>query len=307
MQLNFSLRTAPLFIATLICAILSYGLGPSALAQQKQFPAYTGHVNDFANILDQETKQKLELWLTNFENMTGAQIAVVTIPSLEDRPIEEYANQLYRAWGIGAKAGEHKDKGALLLVAVKDRKTRLEVGYGLEGDLPDGLAGEIIRRMRPGLQQGQYPVAMTTGVRTLLDTLAEKWNINIAGIEDRRYAYRAQTPQTGSGMGLICLFIGMLIFFILIFSIFKSRGRGGRGGGRGAGDLWWLYPIIFNRGGGTFGGGSWGNTGGWGDSGGWNSGGGMGRFRGWKQRRRRRQRQLVSSSIGGRIYGLSLR
>ena len=95
------------------------------------------------------------MWLTNFENMTGTQIAVVTVTSLEGRPIEEYANELYRAWGIGAKTGEHKDKGALLLVAVQDRKTRLEVGYGLEGDLPDGLAGEIIRRMRPELQQGQ--------------------------------------------------------------------------------------------------------------------------------------------------------
>lgn len=266
--MKISPRPAPFFIVILICAIIS-----SALAQQKQFPAYTGHVNDFANILDQETKQKLELWLTNFENKTGAQIAVVTVTSLEGRPIEEYANELYRAWGIGAKTGEHKDKGALLLVAVQDRKTRLEVGYGLEGDLPDGLAGEIIRRMRPGLQQGRYSEAMTTGVRTLLDTLAEKWNVNIAGIEDRRYAYHApsQTPQIGSGMGLICLVIGIVIFFLLISSIFKARRRGrggGRGGGPGAGDLWWLYPIIFNRGGGTFGGGSWGNTGGWGDSGG---------------------------------------
>jgi uncharacterized protein len=271
---------APLFIAILICAIL-----PFALAQQKKFPAYTGHVNDFANILDQETKQKLELWLTNFENKTGTQIAVVTVPSLEGRPLEEYANELYRAWGIGAKTGEHKDKGALLLVAVQDRRTRMEVGYGLEGDLPDGLAGEIIRRMRPGLQQGRYSEAMTTGVRTLLDTLAEKWNVNISGIEDRRYAYRvpSQTPQMGSGMGLICLLIGIVIFFLLISSIFKARRRGrggGKRGGPGAGDLWWLYPIIFNRGGGTFGGGSWGNTGGWGDSGGWSSGGGWGGFGG---------------------------
>src|SRR5262245_62032355 len=206
--MKFSLRSFPLFIAILFCAVTS-----SALAQQKKFPAYTGHVNDFANIIDQQTKQKLELWLTNFEDMTGTQIAVVTVRSLEGRPIEEYANELYRAWGIGAKTGENKDKGALLLVALEDRKTRLEVGYGLEGDLPDGLAGEIIRRMRPDLQQGRYSEAMTTGVRTLLDTLAEKWNVNIAGIEDRRYAYRgpAQSPQVGSGTSLFCLLIGIVI------------------------------------------------------------------------------------------------
>src|SRR5262249_33510328 len=170
---------------------------------------------DFANIIDPQTKQKLELWLTNFENLTGAQIAVVTVPSLEGRPIEEYANELYRAWGIGAKAGENKDKGALLLVAVQDRKTRLEVGYGLEGDLPDGLAGEFIRRMRPHLQEGRYSDAFPTGVKPPLHPRAEKWNVNPAGIEDRRYAYRGpdQSPQAGSGTSLFCLLIGIVIFF----------------------------------------------------------------------------------------------
>jgi len=278
--MKFSLRSFQLLLAILFCASF-----PSALAQQKKFPNYTGHVNDFANVLDQQTKEKLELWLTNFESMTGTQIAVVTVTSLEGRPIEEYANELYRAWGIGAKTGEHKDKGALLLIAIQDRRTRLEVGYGLEGDLPDGLAGEIIRRMRPELQQGKYSEAMTTGVRTLLDTLAEKWDVNIAGIEDRRYAYHApaQQPPGGGAASLLCLLVGMLIFFLLISALSKAGRRGGRGGGAGrpgAGDLWWLYPIIFNRGGGTFGGGSWGNTGGWGSSGGWSGGGGWGGFGG---------------------------
>jgi uncharacterized protein len=271
--MKFSLRSFPFFLAILVCASLL-----SVPAQQKKFPAYTGHVNDFANILDKQTREKLELWLTNFESMTGTQIAVVTVKSLEGRPIEEYANELYRAWGIGAKTGEHKDKGALLLVAVQDRRTRLEVGYGLEGDLPDGLAGEIIRRMRPELQQGRYSEAMTTGVRTLLDTLAEKWNVNIAGIEDRRYAYRvpAQQPLGGGAASLLCLLSGIIIFFLLISALSRAgrRDAGRRRGARpGTGDLWWLYPIIFNRGGGTFGGGSWGNTGGWGDGGGWSSGG----------------------------------
>jgi uncharacterized protein len=260
------LKPLLVFIAILICADLSF-----ALAQQKKFPAYTGHVNDFANILDQQTKQKLELWLSNFEQMTGTQIAVVMVTSLEGRPLEDYTNELYRDWGIGAKTGEHKDKGALLLVALEDRKTRLEVGYGLEGDLPDGLAGEIIRRMRSDLQQGQYSKAMTTGVRTLLDTLAEKWNVNIAGIEDRRYAYHAPAQGRGGGMGLFCVLIGIVLFFLMIAAISKANRRGGgKGGGSrpGASDMWWLFPIIFNSGGGSFGGGSWGNTGGGGDSGG---------------------------------------
>jgi uncharacterized protein len=284
--MKLPLKPLLVFIAILICADLSF-----ALAQQKKFPAYTGHVNDFANILDQQTKQKLELWLSNFEQMTGTQIAVVMVTSLEGRPLEDYTNELYRDWGIGAKTGEHKDKGALLLVALEDRKTRLEVGYGLEGDLPDGLAGEIIRRMRSDLQQGQYSKAMTTGVRTLLDTLAEKWNINIAGIEDRRYAYHAPAQGGRGRMGLFCVLIGIVLFFLMIAAISKANRRGGgKGGGSrpGASDMWWLFPIIFNSGGGSFGGGSWGNTGGGGDSGGsgWGgfgggSGGGGGASDSW--------------------------
>jgi uncharacterized protein len=254
--------------------------GASAiLAQQKSFPNYVGHVNDFAQIVDSQTKQRLETILTNFENLTGTQIAVVTIQSLNDRPIEEYANGLYRAWGIGAKTGENKDKGALLLVALQDRKTRLEVGYGLEGDLPDGLAGEIIRRMRPFLQQQQYSQGVNVGVRTLVDTLAEKWNVNIEGIEDRSYAYRSPMEGVGaSGRGGLSFLLLLLFFFIFLFIIARSRGRRGGGGGmggRGGRDLWWTYPIIFNRGGGTFGGGSWGSSGGgWGGFGGGSSGGG---------------------------------
>jgi uncharacterized protein len=256
--------------------LLSLGIvfGRVASAQQRSFPNYVGHVNDFAGIVDDQTEQKLETILTNFENLTGAQIAVVTIQSLNDRPLEEYANDLYRAWGIGAKTGEHKDKGALLLVALQDRKTRLEVGYGLEGDLPDGLAGEIIRRMRPFLQQQQYSQGVNVGVRTLVDTLAEKWNVNITGIEDRAYAYRS--PADGGevgGLGSLAL-LGLFLFFIIVmFILARSRDKGGGGRGMsgrgGSQDLWWTYPIIFNRGGGTFGGGSWGSSGGgWGSSGG---------------------------------------
>jgi uncharacterized protein len=258
--------------------LLSLGifLARVASAQQRSFPDYVGHVNDFAGIVDAQTKQKLETILTNFEKLTGTQIAVVTIQSLNDRPLEEYANDLYRAWGIGAKTGEHKDKGALLLVALQERKTRLEVGYGLEGDLPDGLAGEIIRRMRPFLQQQQYSQGVNVGVRTLVDTLAEKWHVNITGIEDRAYAYRS--PAEGgeaSGRGSLALLGLLLLFVIFMFIVARSRGKRGDGSGtgrRGGGeDLWWTYPIIFNRGGGTFGGGSWGGSGG-----GWGSGGGGG-------------------------------
>lgn len=269
-----------LLLTVFLCATVV-----STFAQAKNFPAYTGHVNDFAGVMDSATKQKLETILTNFEQMTGTQIAAVIIQSLNDRPIEEYSNALYRAWGIGAKSGENKNKGALLIVSLQDRKTRLEVGYGLEGDMPDGLAGEIIRRMRPYLQQQQYSEAMTIGVRSVTDTLAEKWQISLAGIEDRRYAYHPGQGKEGSGKGVGVLFL-LFIGFIILMAIISRSSRGRGGGGGGGSSLWWLAPLIFNRGGGNFGGGSWGggssdSGGGWGGgSSGGDSGGSWGGFGG---------------------------
>ena len=268
-----------LLFAALACVIALVGGWP-VQAQKLQFPNYAGHVNDLANVLDAGTKQQLETILLNFEQRSGAQIAVVTVPTLQDRPIEEYANELYRVWGIGAKTGEHKDKGALLLVAPNDRKSRLEVGYGLEGDLPDGLAGEMLRRMRPYFQQQQWSQGLTVGTRTLVDTLAQKWNISVEGI-DQKYAY---TPQPASDFGarhvlggVGCIFIAVIIFILFIFYLIRRPVS--RSGRRSA---WNAAPIIFNSGGGDFGGGSWGSSGSsssssgsdWGGFGGGDSGGG---------------------------------
>lgn len=271
-----------LLYAVFITLTALLGVLPVAAQQKPQFPSYTGHVNDFANVLDAGTKQQLETILLNFEKRSNAQIAIVTVSSLNDRPVEDYANELYRAWGIGAKSGEHKDKGALLLIAPNDRKSRLEVGYGLEGDLPDGLAGEMLRRMRPYFQQKQWSQGITVGVRTLVDTLAQKWNISVEGI-DQQYAY-APAPQEDIGAGtvvggVLCIFIAVIIFIIFVFILAR---RGGGGGGRRSG--WNAAPMVWNSGGGGFGsgsvgGGSWGSSSGgggsdWGGFGGGSSGGG---------------------------------
>jgi uncharacterized protein len=248
-----------------------------AFAQEAEFPEYSGHVNDFANVIDSATEQQLERLLTNFEERTHTQIAVATVKSLHGSPIEEYSNHLYRTWGIGAKVGPDKDKGALLLIALEDRKSRLEVGYGLEGDLPDGLAGEIIRRMRPSLQQQRFSEGVYTGTRTLIDTLAQKWNITLEDT-DRSYAYRPSRPRARTG-GTLAVWV---LLFILLAAIARAKRRGG---GRGLGGLhnyWWTYPIIFNRSSGSFGGGGWSSSGwretsggtGWGGFGGGSSGGG---------------------------------
>jgi uncharacterized protein len=239
----------------------------------------TSPVNDLANVIDPATEQQLDRILKNFEGLTGTQIAVATVPSLQDRPLEEYANELYRAWGIGAKKGDNKDKGALILVAPNERKSRMEVGYGLEGDLPDGLAGEQLRRMRPYFQQGQYGQGLNIGVRTLVDTLAEKWNVNVEGI-DRQYVYRpAQHAQEDLPAGaVICFVMGLLIFLFLLFLASRRGGKGGGGNRYRRDNGWYAAPIVFNSGGGDYGSGSWGSSSGWGggSSGGGSDWGGFG-------------------------------
>lgn len=263
-------------LLALMLALFSCALPLEAYGQKRAYPSYSGHVNDFANVMDAGTKQRIETILTNFERLTGTQIAAVVLPSLNGVPIEEYSEGLYETWGIGGKSGPNKNKGALLLLSIGDRKTRLEVGYALEGDLPDGLAGETIRRMRPALQQGQYGQGMELGVRTLVDTLAEKWNVNIDGI-DRRFAYRAPAEPEPLGGKAILAMIGVFLLFLILMSIIARKARRNPAVGNqrgGASDLWWMAPIIFNRGGGSFGGGSWGSNSGWGDNSGGGGGGG---------------------------------
>src|SRR2546425_10146876 len=112
-----------------------------------------GYVSDFAGVIDAQSKAELDNYCGRVEQQTGAQMALVTIQSLSGEPIEDVANTLYRAWGVGKKG---KDEGILLLLAVGDRRDRLEVGYGLEPLLPDGFDGDILRAMRPALRQSQY-------------------------------------------------------------------------------------------------------------------------------------------------------
>ena len=112
----------------------------SLASAQSSLPKPTGHVNDFAGILDEQTRSAIEQRLKEVETKTSSEIAVATVKSLDGMSIEEYANRLFKEWGVGqAKT----DNGVLILVAPNDREMRIEVGYGLEGVLPDGLAGQI--------------------------------------------------------------------------------------------------------------------------------------------------------------------
>lgn len=131
------------------------------------FPEPVGYVNDFAGIFSGEFQKSLEEELSHFEKETTAEIAVVTIESLGDDSIEEYAVRLFEEWKIGKK---EKDNGLLLLVAVKERKVRIEVGYGLEPIITDGRAGRIIReKIVPNFKKENYEEGIKLAVEEIED------------------------------------------------------------------------------------------------------------------------------------------
>jgi uncharacterized protein len=298
------LRTLPLVLLSFLIFSLAGGFSGEVYGQRGKFPAPTGYINDFAGVIAPETTRQLDQQLTNFEQQTGTQVGVVTLASLEGRSIEEVANELYRAWGLGARTGPNKDKGALLVLAIQDRKTRLEVGYGLEGDLPDGLAGELIRRMRPFLQRKDYSTAVETGVGSIVTTLSERWQIPV-GAAGGSGEVRRVRPDRERGSPLVTLLL-LFVFLIVVGLVVQSIGKGLGGQsirkrGSGISALLWLIPTILDLvltivltivklfllsgssggggrrdGGSDWGGGGWGGGGGggWGGFGGGSSGGG---------------------------------
>ncbi len=187
------------------------------------------------------------------EQQTGAEIALVTIGTLEGEPVEDVANTIFRAWGVGKKG---KNEGILLLLVVKDRRDRLEVGYGLEPLLPDGFDGEVLRAMRPALRQNQYGEAMRAAAATIGSRIAKSKGVAL----DTTLRRQIQPPESHS--------IPWPLILIGIFFLFSLLRRGGGGGGG------FLPGLIL---GGMLGGGRGGGGGG-GFGGGDSGGGGFGGF-----------------------------
>jgi len=141
----------------------------SAISFGADVPFLTGRVTDNAEILSKEMRQTISESLKAHEQKTGNQIAVLTIPSLDGESIEDYAVNVFNSWKLGQKG---KDNGILLIVAPNDRRMRIEVGYGLEGTLPDGLAGSIIRNiMTPQFKTGNYNDGIQAGIKAIIEVL----------------------------------------------------------------------------------------------------------------------------------------
>jgi uncharacterized protein len=150
----------------LVLGLLAVSVAASA---SDEVPFLTGRVVDSAEILSPATRQRLAATLAAHERSTGNQIAVLTVPTIGGLPIEDYAARVFAGWKLGQKG---KDNGVLVVVVPRDRKMRIEVGYGLEATLPDAMAGRIIRNlMTPAFKAGDYDKGVTDGVEAVVAVL----------------------------------------------------------------------------------------------------------------------------------------
>jgi uncharacterized protein len=224
-------------------------------------------VNDIADVLSSDDEARLERKLVAYDDSTSNQIVVVTIRTLDGYPIEEYALGLFRGWGIGNKT---TNNGVLILAVIDDRQLRIEVGYGLEGAIPDITANQIIRNdIAPSFRGGNYGEGFEKASESIIKAAAGEYKAP----ED----YGNRKGRSGKGIG------GMfLAFIIIVFILSNINRRGGGGGGfmsrRGYRGLRGptIFPPIFGGGGSGWGGGGggWSGGGGFGGFGGGSSGGG---------------------------------
>ena len=237
------------FFAALIALFMAVG-AEAALT----FPPLTGRVVDDAGILSAETQQKLTALLAEHEQQTGNQVVVATLKDLGGTDIADYGYQLGRAWGIGQKG---KNNGALIIIAPNSHDVRIEVGYGLEGDLTDAQSKLIIENvMLPAFRQSDYDKGVLEGTIDVLRTLGGK----PTGAEN----VPQPKPHDSGPFGGIPIFFIVIVLFVLFGRFFwpllflGGIGRGGWGGGggwSGGGGGGWSGGGGFSGGGGSFGGG----------------------------------------------------
>lgn len=229
----------------------------------KDLPRPTNYVSDFANVLSPETQQQINTLCGQVDHQAQAQIAVVTIKTLDGEPIQNYAVELWDKWKIG-----QKDRGVLILLAVQDRKRWIATGYGLEGILTDARVGDIGRQMVPYLRTGDYDDAVSLAVGQVSQIIARDAGVTLQHPMEGRAQRQQQAVRLSLGQ--------LIVFGIVIFLVILFLARAG-----GSGLLGFLLGMFLGGGGrggwgggGGFGGGGGGDGGGFGGFGGGSTGGG---------------------------------
>lgn len=255
-----------------IAALLALAAAPL----RAELPARPdGPILDAAEIIPAEQEAKLDQRLRAYNQETGRAVMIATIPSLEGEDIASYGPALGRAWGVG---GKESDQGLILLVAPKDRKMRIEVGYGLEQFMPDVLAGRIVRdTIRPRFQAKDYPGGIEAGIEAIITQLNRDPADTKALAEAAAAAEAQRKSADNPGIGSVIFWILLILFFARVFGGRKGRRRAYRSGVDPGIVLWGISEAMHHsRGSGGWGGGSSGGGGGidWGGFGGGDFGGG---------------------------------
>lgn len=255
-------------MARVVTVVLALLIAASATAQELP-PELTRPVNDFANVIDSSSETAMESLIRSLEQASGDIVVVATVETFAPyATLEDYAVRMFdnRGRGIGAKG---KDNGLLVVLAVKDREVRIEVGYDLEQFITDGYAGETSRQyMVPEFRRGRYGAGLLAGVSRIISRIAEARNVTLQGVRPSRT--RSVRSERGLGSGLI---IAIVIFIIIMRILGRVLGMGGSRRIRRRG--WGGHYGGWNSGVGPFGGG--GSRGGFGGGG---FGGGFGGFGG---------------------------
>lgn len=244
---------------------------------ESPLPAPTGHVNDYAGVIDATTKGSIEEKLRAFKAAKGVEIAVAVVKTTGDRPIAEYSLAVARGWGIGSKADDNPS--ALLFVAIDDRRYFTQVSRDLEDELPDGVVGSLQRQfLVPEFKKGNYAKGISDTVDAYLYTVEQK----LSGSSAQPPTATGTTEE--GGVPIFSIFCCLVIILVIVLIIWANKGGGGKsrqdkdrwGGGFGGGGS--ALPWIFVGGSGGSSGGSsdWGSSGGGSDWGGFGGGGDFG-------------------------------
>jgi uncharacterized protein len=257
----------------LAATVLAAGAAPAAHAADRPLPAPRGYVSDFAGVVDPASADSITALATELREKAGSELAVVTLSDLGGETIDPVATALFAQWGIGRKG---QDDGVLVLLALAERKVKIETGYGVEGPLPDGRCGAIIRQvMGPDLSAGRYGPGLLAGARAVAGAIAADRGVTVTG--------STMTPAGGGSGKEAPAWVLLLIFFVILSVFMRIARAASRFGGRGPYRDWrtgrrgWRDPWGgFGGGGfGGFGGGfGGGGGGGFGGVGGGRSGGG---------------------------------
>ena len=230
-------RSSTLKYLTLLLWLPIWLCPPATAWAERPFPKPRGLVNDFAEVIPPNDERQISAITSELLQKTKVPVIVVTMPDIGGAEYNDYANRLYSHWGIGQKG---EDEGVLIFVTVKERKMRIETGYGVEGILPDGLVGEIRDRyMLPSLKANKYGEGILRGAAAVSQVIAKDAGVKLTG---EMPPLKVSRKKKRSGAALFPLILLLLFFLfgrrrggggLLLAGMLMGAGRGGYGPSRG--------------------------------------------------------------------------